>query len=116
VNDEMNGKIARDIMGWVLDDNGYWHDGEMRVFVAPDTRAANLDSAEFDAWNPSGNWAHFGLVLGRMWEKFGKVDVTVEKYASGEGVVAFCLDGEANGEEPLEAACRAILEAWDANS
>jgi hypothetical protein len=108
---EINRQVAERVMGWRLSGGGnLWRDKKgVFHFASGD----NMDGiGAYEDWNPAGNWAHFGMVLGRIMETRQYFYVSFEHTAAqwrswvDQGITR-------SGETPLEAACRAILEAWD---
>lgn len=112
-NDEVNRKIAEQVMGWHLDDEGFWRNaaGRPQMSSGDVENYPPLRYTDWPTWNPCGNWAHFGLVLGRVCAENHAVDIAISEH---QGVWSAWLVGadEHTAGTPLEAACRAILEAW----
>ena len=117
---ELDGKIAREIMGWVLDDDGYWKEGHFTVYIAAGT-PADWD-CDFEMWSPTTDWAHFGLVLEKAIARNPYLSLCLENGLDGKAYLGIFTTGsgykqvtvEQWGDGPLEAACLAILEAWNA--
>lgn len=113
-NDELNRAIAEKVMGWRARGNAWWIDEKQptRYTVWNDGSHPAMEGM----WNPCGKWEHFGLVLGRVWELERYVNLELMGFKGGKLWAlwrnAKRKGGEAEGTNPLEVACRAILEAW----
>lgn len=109
---ELDRKIAEQVMGWTVTKYGFWAD----TMFMPKEPPADWACEGAENWEPTENWAHFGLVLGRVTESMQHLGLSFinEEYdkrawcnwrAGYTGIMR-------NGHTVLEAACRAILEAW----
>lgn len=110
---EINRAVAEKVMGWHLAQTAtikgdVWitGDGQLTGFHR-NTRSSCY-------WNPYGKWAHFGLVLERVIEHNGFIDIAIsQRQGVWSGFVKLDWTHEGTAGNPLEAACLAILEAWN---
>ena len=130
---ELDGKVAQEVMGLTLVAGRVWQDGNgQAVYVnAEPTEEERVYGWHW--WNPTGNWAHFGLVLKRVYELFQRDAVgpndTLELTWWQHGDCFFrmdecfqagppanttadnMVDNMVDNIQPLQAMCSAILAA-----
>ena len=117
---ELDGKVAQEVMGFTLISGRVWQNsGGEAVYV-------NGEPTEEERvygwrhWNPSGNWAHFGLVLEKAIARKPYLSLCLEQGFDGKSYLGIFTTGsgykqttvEQWGDGSLEAACLAILGAW----
>ena len=113
-------RIAMEVMGWHLDDAGFWRDvaGKPKMSSGDVENYPDLRYTDWPAWSPTTNWADFGLVWGRFCEahEYATLAIGPNKEIGFAAVVTtetgfICIKHAATRQE---AACLAILGAWDA--
>jgi len=123
---ELDGKIARKIMGWHIDDEGFWRDvaGQPKMSTGDVENNPELRYTDWPTWSPSGDseesWRQFGMVLRQAMAVNPYLSLCLETGLDGKSYLGIVTTGsgykqvtvEQWGDGPLEAACRAILEAW----
>ena len=110
-------RIAMEVMGWHLDDAGFWRDvaGKPKMSSGDVENYPDLRYTDWPTWSPTTKWPDFGLVLERVWDTRRNIRLEIIGFAAGTLWALYGQGthrGEAEGTEPLEAACRAILEAF----
>jgi hypothetical protein len=123
--EELNRAIAERVMGWhvgkydaLVAEDGLPEDGHWFMLQEPS------ETFEYEGarrWNPCQNWAHFGIVLGRIaldentnWLQLelSEVGTSIWIAPKYKGLSRHGFSSCESRDDFLRAACAVILEAW----
>jgi hypothetical protein len=114
-NTKLDYGIAMEVMGWHLDDAGFWRDvaGKPKMSSGDVENYPDLLYTDWPTWSPTSNWAHFGLVLERIYTEYADFTLEVCRGAARFGTFYWMHpQAEDSGSTVLENACAAILHVW----